>query len=130
MLADHLFIWCNVDAIDFVVSHVAFEPLYFRPELSQHSARCLRDCFQFLLGQFACIRYFPFDHVLRHAWTLRGWIAASITANSDSSISHGHDPDPDRLSVRSAFPVTSGHPVVEIFANYRGHRGSGGKMRY
>ncbi len=27
-------------------------------------------------------------------------------------------------------PVTSGYPVVEIFANYRGHRGSGGKMRY
>src|SRR5258708_38702103 len=39
MLANHFFVWRDVDAIHLVVSNVAFDPLDFRAEPSQHSAR-------------------------------------------------------------------------------------------
>ena len=43
MFPDHVFVRCDIDAIDLIVGHVALEPLDLRPEILQHAARFLRD---------------------------------------------------------------------------------------
>src|SRR6266404_5921679 len=64
MVAHHLFIWRDVDAINLVVGDIALQPLNLWPEISEHSARFLRDRLQLVLRQFTGIRNLALDNVL------------------------------------------------------------------
>src|SRR5438876_1071594 len=46
--ADHVFVQCDVDAVDLVARDVTMQPLYLRTEIFQDSARLLGDRMEFL----------------------------------------------------------------------------------
>src|SRR4029453_14610604 len=48
VLANHLFVIGDVDAVDLVVGDVAFHPLDLRPESAEHAAGLLGDGTEFL----------------------------------------------------------------------------------
>src|SRR5579863_2879221 len=54
MFADQRLVGCNVDAVDFVLGHVAVNPLNFGTEFAQDAAGGLRDGLQLLWGEFSC----------------------------------------------------------------------------
>lgn len=66
MLANHLFIRRDVDAVDLVIGHVTLEPLNLRSQLLQHSTGLLRDALKLLWRQLSCFGNLPFDYVFRH----------------------------------------------------------------
>src|SRR5208282_5686485 len=57
----------QVNAIYLVVGHEAFDPLDLRPQLTQHSARLLRNRLQLFPCQLSCTGNLPFDDILWHA---------------------------------------------------------------
>lgn len=48
VFADQSFVGCDVDAVDFVLGHVAVNPLNFRAKFAQHAAGGLRDGLELL----------------------------------------------------------------------------------
>jgi len=66
MLADGRLVRRNIHAIDFVVGHVAFEPLDLRPELLENAARSLSHTVQLFRREFSDSPDFTFDYVFWH----------------------------------------------------------------
>src|ERR1017187_8244432 len=66
MFAHRLFIRGYVDAVDFVVGHIAVKPLNLRAQLSQNAARRLRYRLQLLRRQLADFGNLSLDDKLGH----------------------------------------------------------------
>src|ERR1019366_2889171 len=71
VFAHHLFIRCDVDAVDLVVGDETFQPLHLWTKLLENAAGLLRDGLEFRLGQFAGVRNLPLDYIFRHGTLLR-----------------------------------------------------------
>src|SRR5262245_54574510 len=56
----------DVDAIDFVVGYVAFDPLNLRSHIAQYTARLLRNRLKICRAQFARVWNCSFNDELRH----------------------------------------------------------------
>src|SRR5215469_1076192 len=67
MFAHRGFIRRDVNAIDFVVGHEAFQPLDLWTELTQHGTRFLRNGVQFARREFAGTRNFTLNDEFRHS---------------------------------------------------------------
>jgi hypothetical protein len=89
MLAHRLFIGCDIDAIDFVRCHVAFEPLNLWPEVTEHAAGFLRNFCKLVFAELARARDLALDHIFGHDGSLSIASVTLITpaARSDNSMS-------------------------------------------
>lgn len=66
VLANDLLIWRVVDAVDFVPSYVAVNPLNFRSEFAEDSAGSLRDGLEFGRRKLSSTWDFAFDYIFGH----------------------------------------------------------------
>ena len=66
VLADEVLAGGVVDAIDFVISDVAVDPLDLRAEVAEDTTGGLRDGFELLGGEIARVGDLPLDNVLGH----------------------------------------------------------------
>src|SRR5438067_3407225 len=73
VLAHQLFIRRDVNAVSFVIRHVALDPLDLRSEFFQDSVRFLPDRVQLLLQQFPRLRNLPFNYIFRHRFPPPIW---------------------------------------------------------
>src|SRR5690242_17438112 len=67
VLADHLLVWCAIDAVDLIVRNVAVDPLDLRPEVAKHVARGLRRGLEVGRVELPNAGHFAFDHIFGHA---------------------------------------------------------------
>jgi hypothetical protein len=66
MLTNQLLVRGKINAVNFVVSYIALDPLNLGSELRQDTARLLRNALQGLCRQAACSRDVTLDYILLH----------------------------------------------------------------
>jgi hypothetical protein len=67
MLPYDVFIWSEIDAVDFVFRNVAVKPLNVRAQFLQYLQRSQRDIPKLGFGQFSGAGYVAFDNELGHS---------------------------------------------------------------
>jgi len=82
VLPDQGLVGSDVNAVDFLLGHVAVNPLNLEAEFAQDTAGCLRDGLKLLRAQLSGARQFTFDYVFWHdiscLWSKRVSMAASV----------------------------------------------------
>src|SRR6476660_5426696 len=71
MFANELFVGGDVDAVNLIAGDVAVDPLNLGAELTQDSAGCLGDRFEFITGQVSGTGNLALDNVLGHGTSVR-----------------------------------------------------------
>jgi hypothetical protein len=100
MLPDQIGIGRSINAIDFVSSHVAFNPLNFGAEFGQHSAGDLGNLLELISRQVTGSRDFSLDHELWHVRLLSSNSVYRARPNR-SSVNTNEGPPGARLSGKS-----------------------------